>query len=89
MKRRKKNNMLDKYSDMAVGLGKATVGIGVSAALSAGMVAKAPLAAPAMGGFTTLASGASIGTTAMMGHGLLSDVQKLSKKTDIKLKKRY
>ena len=75
----KKKDYFGTARKTGVGLGKLGVGLGVSAAVAGRASAGTP-AAGVMGGFPVIASGASIGTTAIMGKGLLGQVSQLGKK---------
>ena len=84
MGKKKKSNTLKDFGGIGLGLGKATVGIGVSAAVAGHAASSSPLVAPALGGFSTLASGAGVATTALVGGSVLGSVRKLNKKNKYK-----
>ena len=76
MKKKRRYNTL---SSTALGLGGLGVGLGVGAAV-AGQASAGTGAAAIMPAFGTIASGASIATTAVVGHHVLGKVKKLNKK---------
>ena len=74
----KKRKPLGYLSGAAVGLGGLGVGLGVGAAV-AGKASAGTAAAGIMPAFGTVASGAGIATTAVVGKGLLGQVRQLNK----------
>lgn len=78
-KKKRRSSPLGELGRTGMGLGRLGVGLGVSAAVAGRASAGTP-AAGMMGGFGTIASGAGIATTAIVGKGVLGQVRKLGKK---------
>ena len=78
VRKMKKRKPLGYLSGAAVGLGGLGVGLGVSAAV-AGRASTGTAAAGIMPAFGTIASGAGIATTAVVGKGVLGQVRQLNK----------
>lgn len=75
----KKRKPFRSLQSTAVGLGGLGVGLGVGAA-AAGKASVGTAAAGIMPAFGTIASGARIATTAVVGKGVLGQVRQLGKK---------
>ncbi len=75
----KRKKPFENLSKTAVGLGGLGVTLGASAAV-AGRASAGTAASQIMPSFGTIASGAGIATTAMVGHGVIGQVKKLNKK---------
>lgn len=85
---KKKKDTLKELGNIGIGLGKTGTTLGVSAAVAGRATALSPHAAPAMGGFGMISSGASIASTAMVGGSVLGSLKDLNKKHSYKSKRK-